>query len=418
MDLKEQISKMMVVTESMNELDMVTDMNADANSFLADVKARVPDIYARVYSVFKNRGLDAAKELFSQYDPVVIKQKEKERKSAETRDRAKAKITDMRSFMLGKEELADMIERIVLTEDYRMACQRLNFPQLVSSNFVPKTRINQHELSVGFTITSKVSYSPGIEGLKKFSSDIKRNDTDAILDDILKLSKGFARDQKFQRLAKKGGYYYGDEEDNWWEISRNVIMYNKLRMSYTVDNWGGRANIIAGGDNESKISIVGDEVDIIKTKSAYESMRLSTSELTRELVVGVIEKMLVKLHTSIMDEIKKLERHNNAIDIMRKGEENPGLNEDDVDEATKDVSTKNLSNERTMMAKILRDEMNSKGVSDKQILDFLFKNLKGTELYFRMAAAFEDLVHERPELYSNDFTYINQLDRIKNRTNE
>ena len=92
--------------------------------------------------------------------------------------------------------------------------------------------------------------------------------------------------------------------------------------------------------------------------------------------------------------------------------------DDDVDEAAKDVSTKNLSKERTMMAKILRDEMNSKGVSDKQILDFLFKNLKGTELYFRMAAAFEDLVHERPELYDDDFTYINQLDRVKNTSDE
>jgi hypothetical protein len=91
---------------------------------------------------------------------------------------------------------------------------------------------------------------------------------------------------------------------------------------------------------------------------------------------------------------------------------------DDVDEAAKDISTKNLSQERAMMAQILRDEMNAKGVSDKQILDFLFKRLKGTEIYFRMAAAFENLVEKRPELYSDDFTYINQLDRVKNRTGE
>jgi hypothetical protein len=91
---------------------------------------------------------------------------------------------------------------------------------------------------------------------------------------------------------------------------------------------------------------------------------------------------------------------------------------DDVDEATKDISTKNLSKERAMMAQILREEMRAKGVTDKKLVDFLFKTMAGTWLYYTMADAYNKLVEERPELYRDGFTYINQLDRVKNRTGE
>lgn len=325
--LNEEISRMLGVTKSMDELDMVTDMNADSNKFLADVKARVPDVYNRVYSIFKNRGLDAAKEYFAQYDPVVLKQKERERKSAETKGFAMAKINNMKSLMLSKAEMAELIETIVLTEDYRKACQRLNFPQLVSTNFEPKTRISQRELSFGLRITTENKYDPGPAGMLKFAADLKRNDNDAILDDIIKLKKGFASDQRAIRMAKKGGYYDDMiDHDQWLFDDRFVKMINTLRVSYGVSLWGA-PSVQAGGENMTVFSIRGDEEKLVKTDHVYKSKRVSVEQMNKELVVSVIKDMLFALHQDIMRIIAKMEREAGAHDIMRKGMENPGLNE-------------------------------------------------------------------------------------------
>ena len=326
------------MTEAINELDVVSDANSDANSFLADVKSRVPDMYMRVYSIYRNRGLDAAKEFFAQYDPVAIKQKEKERKSAETKEKATAKIIDMRSLVLSKAELSDMIERIVLTEDYRKMCQRLNLPQLVSSNFVPKVSVSQRQMSVGLTIVTKNSYSPSLEGMKKFAADMKRNDLDSMLDDISKMKKEFSVDQKFIRQAKKGGYYYGDMDSDLYEVSRYVLIYNKFNMSYGVDRWGGVPSIHGLGYNSAIFSITGDEEEIFEVKSEYVSER--SADMNKELVISVVERILVSLRNNLMKEFTKMRQHQGAMDIMNKGMENPGLNEGDLGDAKSDYYRK------------------------------------------------------------------------------
>ncbi len=325
--LNEEINRMLGMTKSMNELDIV-DTNSEANKFLGDVKARVPDKYARVYSVYRTKGLDAAKEFFAQYDPVVLKQRERERKSAETKEKAKMKITDMRSLVVGKAELAELIESNVLTEDYRRACQRLNFPQLVSTNFEPKVRITQRELSVGLRIESRNVYSPGPEGMAKFANDLKKNDTDALLDDIIKLKKAYSSDQKIKKWAQKGGYGDAVDFSRDMEYFSNITMTNVLRLSYGVNRWGIGPSVQCGGGNTTVFSIMGhQDEELIRTKQVYKNQSVTDEQLTKELIINQLKVTLKEIHNDIMAKIAQMEREARAHDIMRKGMENPGLNE-------------------------------------------------------------------------------------------
>lgn len=48
-------------------------------SFLKKVQVENPSLYSRFYSIVKNKGLEVAKEKYKEYDPELIKQKEKEK---------------------------------------------------------------------------------------------------------------------------------------------------------------------------------------------------------------------------------------------------------------------------------------------------------------------------------------------------
>jgi hypothetical protein len=48
-------------------------------TFLKKVVGENPSLYSRFYSIVKNKGLEVAKEKYKEYDPELIKQKEKEK---------------------------------------------------------------------------------------------------------------------------------------------------------------------------------------------------------------------------------------------------------------------------------------------------------------------------------------------------
>lgn len=52
----------------------------DEYTFLKKVKAENPTLYSKFYSIIKNKGLDAAKQKYNEFDPELIKQRQKNQK--------------------------------------------------------------------------------------------------------------------------------------------------------------------------------------------------------------------------------------------------------------------------------------------------------------------------------------------------
>lgn len=221
----------------LNEASFVYDVPKEDSDFLDRVKSLTPELYNKFYTLYRNRGLEAAKIEYEKIDPEVLKQKAKDEKKAQTLKNRKEMLGGVKELLPSKEDIKNSVDRIILTSDFRKISQQLLFPQLTIANMDVKVKSHtMKDMLVYYTFSSYMSFkSP--EELFKYFENIGTDDS--ILDDILKAKNKIKSVKNMQKWDKEYYDEYNPMYDHW---DKNLKFKSELQIRVQI-----RKNIIPTG---------------------------------------------------------------------------------------------------------------------------------------------------------------------------
>lgn len=221
----------------LNEASFVYDVPKEDSDFLDRVKSLTPELYNKFYTLYRNRGLEAAKSEYEKIDPEVLKQKAKDEKKAQTLKNRKEMLRGVKELLPSKEDIKNSVDRIILTSDFRKISQQLLFPQLTIANMDAKVKSHTMEdMLVYYTFSSYMSFkSP--EELFKYFENIGTDDS--ILDDMLKAKNKIKSVKNMQKWGKE---YYDEYNPMYDYMDKNLKFKSELQIRVQI-----RKNLIPTG---------------------------------------------------------------------------------------------------------------------------------------------------------------------------
>lgn len=219
-----KIKKMMGI----NEVEFSFDENREGDDFLNKVKKNTPDVYSKIYNIYKNKGLDKAVEAYAQYDPEVLKKKEED-KNLEYKEMAKVRgremINKMKSFLPNTDEIKNIVDKNFFDKNIRTRFKTFLLPQPSVKNlkikYVNQSPRNFH-IRYGFM---SFKYLDGKEIDKSAENLIYGVDDDEILDDIVKARKEYKYMQKTKKSFKPYELYHFND----------YFLANTIVINLTID---------------------------------------------------------------------------------------------------------------------------------------------------------------------------------------
>lgn len=201
-----RIKSVMGLTEDIKFSEMGDD-------FLDMVKEKTPELYSKFFNLYKNKGIDYAKAEYEKYDPDILDKKQAElevmwakQRKKERNEAKKMKFDKLRAYLPKKEEMKDILEKHLLTRNFRQQCEDLIIPQLSTKLLtVKESKYGDNTLLISYKLNGYLEFSNPDE----FIDYLMDNGDDRILDNIIKSRKTAKSVKRFGKMAKK----YGDFDE-------------------------------------------------------------------------------------------------------------------------------------------------------------------------------------------------------------
>lgn len=154
------------------------------NEFLQMVKTKTPNLYQKFFNLYKNKGLDYAKEQYKNYDPTILAQKEVEKNAEslkkyqeEKRKQKNAKIQELKSLLPEKPDMESILNDFLLDKQLRESFHTEVIPQLSTKTLSMKTKFSPpNDITANYEIFGYLKFP----NVTKIINRITNSDTDTL----------------------------------------------------------------------------------------------------------------------------------------------------------------------------------------------------------------------------------------------
>lgn len=292
----ERIRKIM--SEDVNFVDINDD-------FLDMVKRKTPDLYSKFFNLYRNKGLEYAKSEYEKYDPDILAKKQDEleaqyalaRKEQKKKEK-KSKIETLKSFLPNKPEMAELLDKYLLTRDFRIQCEELFIPQLNSNTLTARQKYDHFRLQNKYNLNGYLEFKT-VEDFKAYGQKYGK---DRLFSNISKSGKTEKEIRRLNKFAKNLGHVY-DFFDDYYYLTKNrgVRMKTSLEINFDIREFN------AGFSDEKyynfrvyytfRVETLPEKIYKDFVHNSFEAFTVNS----KEDVINSIKQILINLNGLVLD---------------------------------------------------------------------------------------------------------------------